>query len=63
MIALGADFLVFRLASGESLPLSVEMLTADLTDGAERLCFITSKMRWAARPSPSENLRKPSKKF
>src|SRR5262249_44590849 len=30
MIALGNDFLVFRLASGESLPLSAEMVSADI---------------------------------
>jgi len=30
MIALGQNFLVFRLASGESLPLSAEMVSADI---------------------------------
>src|SRR5215467_6968916 len=30
MIALGQDFLVFRLATGESLPLSAEMVSADI---------------------------------
>ena len=37
MIALGSDFLVFRLASGESLPLSAEMVSADLMTGKEQL--------------------------
>jgi len=37
MIALGSDFLVFRLATGESLPLSAEMVSADLVAGAEKL--------------------------
>jgi hypothetical protein len=36
MIALGSDFLVFRLATGENLPLSVDMLTTDLMVSAER---------------------------
>src|SRR5204863_463914 len=30
MIALGQDFLVFRLATGESVPLSAEMVSADI---------------------------------
>jgi len=34
MIALGGDFLVFRLASGESVPLSSDMVSADLAQGA-----------------------------
>jgi hypothetical protein len=37
MIALGSDFLVFRLATGESLPLSAEMVTADLVAGAHQV--------------------------
>jgi len=36
MIALGQDFLVFRLASGESLPLSANMVSADLVPTAEK---------------------------
>jgi hypothetical protein len=37
MIALGSDFLVFRLASGESLPLSAEMVSADLMAGTKTM--------------------------
>jgi len=37
MIALGPNFLVFRLASGESLPLSAEMVSADLVSGTQKL--------------------------
>ena len=37
MIALGRDFLVFHLATGESVPLSAEMVSADLMDGAGQL--------------------------
>jgi hypothetical protein len=36
MIALGRDFLVFRLATGESVPLSADMVTADLIEGASQ---------------------------
>lgn len=37
MIALGHDFLVFRLATGESLPLSAEMVSADIMAGGTPL--------------------------
>src|SRR5579862_5128219 len=37
MIALGRDFLVFHLATGESVPLSAEMVSADLMGGAGQL--------------------------
>jgi len=37
MIALGSDFLIFRLATGESLPLSAEMVSADLMTGTQQL--------------------------
>ena len=37
MIALGRDFLVFRLATGESVPLSADMVSTDLMEGAAQL--------------------------